>query len=133
TRRRSVRMWAKEYWMGSYCVSGARYWNRLPWLVALLTFGCLPMAKPAGAAPYYEMSAPYHLGTGHQTFGDPVDLATGAYMIEEPIAFIPGRVPISLDWIYTSRDNSNGPLGTGTSLSIDYFVAASSLMSNSYD
>jgi hypothetical protein len=91
------------------------------------------LALPARAANYYEMNGPVRLGTGGATWvskqnpitpGD-IDVATGAYLLGEPIVTLRARQPFHLAWFYTSQDASAGPIGPGTSLSCDWFVARS--------
>jgi hypothetical protein len=62
----------------------------------------------------------YYLGTGQASAGDPVDIATGGYGVQEQLAYLPGRVPVSLSWKFQSHDLTDGPLGVGTSLSCDW-------------
>jgi hypothetical protein len=69
------------------------------------------LCAPAMAGSYYEFNGPYCFGTGGGCFGDPVDVATGAFLIRKDLETIPGRVPIRMGWQFTSQDNSNGPLG----------------------
>src|SRR5438876_679628 len=97
-------------------------------MALFLLLGVLASGKIGRAASYYEASAPYRFGTGGASFGKGIDAATGAFMLRGQIAAIPGRVPIVLKWGFNSQDNSNGPLGTGTSLSTDYFIAASAVL-----
>jgi YD repeat-containing protein len=91
------------------------------------------LAAPARAANYYEMNGPVRHGTGGASWvgkqnpitRGAVDVATGAYLLEEPIITLRARLPYHLSWFYTSQDASAGPLGPGTSLSCDWFVARS--------
>jgi hypothetical protein len=91
------------------------------------------LALPARAANYYEMNGPLRHGTGGASWistQDPIargaiDVATGAYLLEEPVFTLRARLPYRLSWFFTSQDASQGPLGLGTSLSCDWFVARS--------
>jgi RHS repeat-associated protein len=91
------------------------------------------LALPARAANYYEMNGPLRHGTGGATWissqnpiaRGAIDVATGAYLLQEPIVTLRARQPYSLSWFFTSQDASAGPLGPGTSLSCDWFVARS--------
>ncbi len=106
--------------------------GKQPLLLLGTAFGAL-LALPARAANYYEMNGPIRHGTGGATWvskqnpitpGD-IDVATGAYLLAEPIVTLRGRQPFHLSWFYVSQDASAGPLGPGTSLSCDWFVARS--------
>ncbi|MFQ5846383.1 MAG: RHS repeat-associated core domain-containing protein [Candidatus Methylomirabilales bacterium] len=47
--------------------------------------------------------------------GEPVDLATGLFVLEKTDMVLPGRLPIILTRTYRTNDNGLGPFGTGTS------------------
>jgi hypothetical protein len=49
-------------------------------------------------------------------------------LIRAPIGTVFARVPIAAAWLYNSQDATNGPLGKGTSLSYDYFIAKSAVL-----
>ncbi|MFN3650594.1 MAG: RHS repeat-associated core domain-containing protein [Armatimonadota bacterium] len=66
-------------------------------------------------------NAPY-LGTGGQSFGDPVDVASGAFQTNEILAQLPGRIPITLGWQMQSQNATEGPLGVGTTLSTQFLI-----------
>jgi Domain of unknown function (DUF6531) len=91
------------------------------------------LAAPARAANYYEMNGPVRHGTGGASWvgkqnpitRGAIDVATGAYLLEEPMFTLHARLPFHLSWFFTSQDASSGPLGRGTSLSCDWFVARS--------
>jgi YD repeat-containing protein len=91
------------------------------------------LCAPAMAESYYEFNGPYCFGTGGACFGDPVDVVTGAFLIRKDLETIPGRVPIRIGWQFNSQDNTDGPLGKGTSLSYDYFIAQSQVSDYSYE
>jgi RHS repeat-associated protein len=93
-------------------------------------------AAPAQAATYYELNGPVRLNSGTMSWmgkGSPslkgaVDVASGAYVLEEPLTTLRGRVPFTMSWLFTSQVNQAGPLGTGTSLSCDWAIAKSTVI-----
>lgn len=91
-------------------------------VLGVLALFLIMRGSAAGQSSYYKIGV-YCNGSDPCSFGDPIDLATGAFHIEERLATIPGRVPIVVGWQFVSQDLSNGPLGQGTSLSTDYFIA----------
>lgn len=93
------------------------------WFIAAAVLSSVLILRDSAAAQssYYKIGG-YCNGSDPCGFGDPIDLATGAFHIEERLAMIPGRVPVVLDWQFVSQDLSDGPLGQGTSLSTDYFI-----------
>jgi hypothetical protein len=97
---------------------------RLPWRGLWLTLAAsAALGNAAKSAPYYEAAPPYRFGTGGASLRGSVDVATGAFRIQEKLATLTGRVPGVAAWFYNSQDATNGPLGKGTSLPYDYFVA----------
>jgi hypothetical protein len=102
----------------------SKFWRRGPALVAVaVSLLSLLAASPAAAKPIYlDGSGPWRRGTGGANAGDPVDVATGAFQLQEPLFRLGGRIPVSVSWRYAGLDASNGPLGVGTSLSTDYFI-----------
>src|SRR5947199_157748 len=56
----------------------------------------------------------------------------GAFHTGGSFGHLPGRFPFDLTWSYNSQDNSDGPLGKGTSLSIDYFITPSAVLGAGY-
>jgi len=54
--------------------------------------------------------------------GDPVDLATGAFLHEVTDLSIPGRIPIVIKRTHRSRDPLQGPFGVGTYLGYDWYT-----------
>jgi RHS repeat-associated protein len=57
--------------------------------------------------------------------GDPVDLATGAFIYKKTDLVLPGRIPIEITRYYRSRDTFRGPYGVGTYFSYDWYVIRS--------
>lgn len=107
----------------------------VPRVLAVLALSLIMRGSAAAQSSYYDEKTqapqtakykprPYKNSEPAACFGHPIDLATGAFHIEEQLATIPGRVPIVVGWQFTSQDRSNGPLGQGTSLSTDYFIVA---------
>ena len=64
----------------------------------------------------------HFLAGGAQGVADPVDLATGAFQVYEPLLSVPSRMPMQVGWMFQSLNLSRGPLGIGTSLTTDYFI-----------
>jgi YD repeat-containing protein len=85
----------------------------------------LVAAAPARAASYYEANAPVRMGTSGGTAPGSVDIASGAFLMQQSLTTLKGRIPVQLGWFYNSQDATNGPLGKGTSLPYDFFIAKS--------
>ena len=90
-------------------------------VLTVLAVFLIVQGSAAAQSSYYRIGS-YCNGSDPCGFGDPIDLGTGSFHIEERLATIPGRVPIVLEWQFVSQDLSEGPLGLGTSLSTDYFI-----------
>jgi hypothetical protein len=54
--------------------------------------------------------------------GDPVDLATGLYMLKEPDFVFPDWIPIFLTRIYRSRDSASRAFGVGASHPFELYL-----------
>lgn len=61
------------------------------------------------------------LGQGPSA-GEPVDLATGLFVLQKTDLVLPGRLPLAFTRTYRTLDSSLGPFGPGTSHSYDTFV-----------
>ena len=61
--------------------------------------------------------------------GDPVDLATGLYMLEEPDFVFPDWIPIFLTRIYRSRDSASRAFGVGASHPFELYLLRNDLCS----
>jgi hypothetical protein len=61
--------------------------------------------------------------------GDPVDLATGLYMVEEHDIVYPDWIPIVLTRIYRSRDSASRPFGVGASHPFEIYLLRNDLCS----
>jgi len=63
------------------------------------------------------------------TDGDPVDLATGLYMIEEPDFVFPDWIPIVLTRVYRSKDSASRAFGVGASHPFELYLLRDDLCS----
>ncbi|OLD62965.1 MAG: hypothetical protein AUI47_10710 [Acidobacteria bacterium 13_1_40CM_2_68_5] len=57
---------------------------------------------------------------------DPVDLATGIFMLSKTDMILPGRIPVAITRTYRSGDPFLGQFGIGTSMTYDEFLQATS-------
>ncbi len=64
--------------------------------------------------------------------GDPVDLATGLFVLEKTDLVLPSRLPVVLTRTYRTNDNSQGPFGAGTSAFFTEILLAPSAQSLIY-
>src|SRR5437762_1953643 len=64
-------------------------------VLAVLAVFSIMRGSAAAQSSYYRIGG-YCNGSDPCRFGDPIDLATGAFHIDERLATIPGRVPIVL-------------------------------------
>jgi RHS repeat-associated protein len=71
---------------------------------------------PSTAAPNLPA-----LGQGPHA-GEPVDLASGLFVLHKTDMVLPGRSPLAFTRTYRTLDNSSGPFGPGTSHNYDVFV-----------
>lgn len=63
------------------------------------------------------------------TDGDPVDLATGLYIVEEPDFVFPDWIPIVLTRIYRSKDSASRAFGVGASHPFELYLLRDDLCS----
>lgn len=61
--------------------------------------------------------------------GDPVDLATGLYMVEEPDFVFPDWIPIVLTRVYRSQDSASRAFGVGASHPFELYLLRNDLCS----
>ncbi|MDX2250921.1 MAG: RHS repeat-associated core domain-containing protein [Nitrospira sp.] len=54
--------------------------------------------------------------------GDPVDLATGIFVMQKTDLVVPGRVPVTLTRTYRTLGTNQGPFGIGTSHTYDVML-----------
>ncbi|NJD67632.1 MAG: hypothetical protein FIA90_02990 [candidate division NC10 bacterium] len=54
--------------------------------------------------------------------GDPVDLATGAFVLRNTDLVLPARIPIVIERTYRTMDTVRGPFGSGTYLGYNWLV-----------
>src|SRR3972149_4355726 len=55
------------------------------------------------------------LTPGGERVGEPVDAATGIFILEKTDLVLPGRLPIALTRTYQTNDATQGPFGLGSS------------------
>jgi YD repeat-containing protein len=63
------------------------------------------------------------------TDGDPVDLATGLYIVEEPDFVFPDSIPIVLTRVYRSKDSASRAFGVGASHPFELYLLRNDLCS----
>lgn len=61
---------------------------------------------------------------GGPSRGEPVDLASGLFVLQKTDLVLPGRLPLALTRTYRTLDSSPGPFGLGTSHPYDVFVTS---------
>jgi RHS repeat-associated protein len=101
---------------------GPPRWGRALALALCGLLGGL-VAAPARAANFYEnsISRPYFFGMGDvRCAGGLVDVPTGAVKLSFPLLKLSWRLAPEISFYYNSHDNSDGPLGKGTSLSLSW-------------
>ncbi len=57
--------------------------------------------------------------------GEPVDLATGAFIYRNTDLYLYGRIPIEITRTYRTRDTFRGPYGVGTYFNYDWYMVSS--------
>jgi hypothetical protein len=78
-------------------------------------------AAPARAESFYENNRSYYFAMGDlRCAGGLVDVPTGAVRIKFPMLKLPCRLGPEVAWYFNSQDNTDGPLGKGTSTSLDW-------------
>jgi hypothetical protein len=85
--------------------------------------GRLPAADAADPAPLDCGRQPPRAGTGAHG-GEPVDLASGLFVLQKTDLVLPGRLPLALTRTYRTLDDSPGPFGPGTSHAYEVFLSS---------
>ncbi|MFQ5656705.1 MAG: DUF6531 domain-containing protein, partial [Candidatus Methylomirabilales bacterium] len=80
--------------------------------VGLPRFCCGAFCFAAATNPSLDSQSPVPQG---ERGGEPVDLATGLFILEKTDMVLPGRLPIVVTRTYRTNDSSQGPFGIGTS------------------
>jgi RHS repeat-associated protein len=91
-------------------------------------------AQPARPDSFYENNRSYFFGTGDvRCAGGAVDAPTGALLLRFELPRLPGRVHPQIALYFNSQDGTVGPLGTGTSTSLDWKLYQPPYSGNDFD
>ncbi len=81
----------------------------------------VPVAPPQDRPPSTAATNRPALGQG-LSGGEPVDLASGLFVLQKTDLVLPGRLPLALTRTYRTLDSSPGPFGPGTSHAYEVFL-----------
>lgn len=99
-------------------------WRRL--CLGLAALASMLLAPPARAGSYPESGRPVYLGMGGASFaGGTVDAGSGAALLHVSFGQVisgGNHIPVAAGFVWKGQDNSPGPFGPGTAMSLDWFL-----------
>ncbi|MGH7183336.1 MAG: DUF6531 domain-containing protein [Nitrospiraceae bacterium] len=105
-------------------VSGMNAFNLVARLVLILLLSGAVLAQTAWYAfgQSHRPDGSEGMADPQASDGDPVDLATGLYWVEEPDFVFPDGIPILLTRVYRSKDSASRAFGVGASHPFELYL-----------